>query len=310
MSPAGARGCRPGSSAAAASSSAKNALPSDRRAIESTRAAPAARRRSRSAARPVRRRSNRPRSIRSTRGWRSVSASHAVNGWRRCSSSVRNVATMSSRSVRALRVRKASRSRVDRSAQWRSSMTSRTGVVSPSLPRSRSAPSKIRVWSHSRLARRGDPSPSTVDTSGTSRASSGRLGPAASAIRSGSTWRASDRRASTIGPNGSAVLAERDGATLEDQPVVDRAGARRPPRPGGSCRRRLAADEDERRLARGSRIGRREEFLQLPRAADEDRAGQAPSHGFHHRARYRPGRRPSAPEEGRRRSRVKRSRHQ
>ena len=39
-------------------------------------------------------------------------------------------------------------------------------------------------------------------TAGTNRASSGRLGPAASAIRSGSTWRASDRRASTIGPNG------------------------------------------------------------------------------------------------------------
>ena len=42
----------------------------------------------------------------------------------------------------------------------------------------------------------------------------------------------------------------------------------------------LAPDEDERRMAVGSRIGRREERLQLLRTADEDRAGQAPGHAL------------------------------
>ena len=69
-----------GSSLAATSSSAKNAFPSDRRAIDSTSAGPS---RSPAIAPSISTsssRSNRARSIRSTRGWRSASASQAVSG--------------------------------------------------------------------------------------------------------------------------------------------------------------------------------------------------------------------------------------
>ncbi len=72
-------------------------------------------------------RSNRTSASRSTRGSRSISASQARSGWPGRRSSVRIVATIASRSLRRLRARNASRSRVDGSAQWMSSMTRRTG---------------------------------------------------------------------------------------------------------------------------------------------------------------------------------------
>ena len=68
------------------------------------------------------------RSSRSTRPLRSSSASHGSSGCRRCSSSARKVMTSTTRSVRRWRIRNAIVSRVAGSAQWRSSMTNRTGA--------------------------------------------------------------------------------------------------------------------------------------------------------------------------------------
>ena len=71
----------------------------------------------------------RSRATRSTIGARSASATSARSGWRRCSSSVRYVATSSTRWWRALRTKKARKSRDERSAQWTSSKTSTSGCA-------------------------------------------------------------------------------------------------------------------------------------------------------------------------------------
>ena len=81
-----------------------------------------------------------------------------------------------------------------------------------------------------------------------------------------------------------AVVTEGDRATFQDEPasVAEPAGdlgdepALADPR--------LATDEDERRLAGRGSVGRRQECGQLPRTTDEDRAGQASSHGVDDRA--------------------------
>ena len=291
---------RPGSSAAAASSSAKNAFPSERRTIESTRAAARWR-----AGDPCQQFDEfvtleplRGRFARRVAGARSRPAMPSADGGGAARRSGMSRSSAVARLGRCASGRRAGRGWIDRPSGG---------------PRSRAGPGRLAEPAEQpegALRRCGSgaiPSgpppaatPPTVATSGTRRASSGRLGPAASAIRSGSTWRTSERRASTIGPNGSpsSPRATAPPSMTSQSFARSRATAsstrRLLPTPG------LTADEDERRLARGSRIGRREEFLQLPRAADEDRAAQAPSHVFHHRARYRPGRRPSAPKEGRR----------
>ena len=156
----------------------------------------------------------------------------------------------------------------------------------------------MRVWSHSTWSAGAAPSPATIDSSGTRRASSGRLGPAAAAIRSGSTSRTSARSASTIGPNGSPSSPSATvppsstnqprsrsvPASLGHEPALADPG--------------LTTDEDEGVSPGRGSVGRREERLQLARATDEDRAGEPPSHGGHDRAE----RRPPSPVEGRRRS--------
>ena len=192
----------PLSSTPASSSSAKNAFPSDRRAIESTRGAAGGAPRIAVSNAVRSSRSNRRRSIRSHRACRSASASQAVSGCRRCSSSARKVATMNSRSSRTFRARNDRTSRVDRSAQCRSSMMSATGVLSPRPPSSRRIPSRMRPGSQSAWAGAASGVVATSASSGTSWARSGRLEPAAAAMRSRSTSRTSARSASTIGPNG------------------------------------------------------------------------------------------------------------
>ena len=147
--------------------------------------------------------------MRTTCGWRSISDSQGRSGWRRFSSSVRYVPTTASRSLRALRARNIRTSRVESSAQCRSSTTSRTGMRSPSDRSSASSPSKMRAWTHP--GRSNTPGSAVVDgpSSGRSRPRSlvsverqlvdvaDRAGPPASMIDG------SRRSASTIGANGS-----------------------------------------------------------------------------------------------------------
>ena len=59
----------------------------------------------------------------STDGFRCNSANVGRNGWSRCTSSVRYVMITSSGSERRFGIRNDNRSRVDRSAQWMSSIT-------------------------------------------------------------------------------------------------------------------------------------------------------------------------------------------
>ena len=117
-----------------------------------------------------------------------------------------------------------------------------------------------------------------VASSGTSRASSGRLAPAAAAIRSGSTSRDRARSASTIGPNGnpsSPTATEPPWRT--SQPLVAEP-FRELGHEAALADARLAADERDGGVPGRNDVGRGEERLELARPTDEHRAGQAPSH--------------------------------
>ena len=150
---------------------------------------------------------NRESSIRRTRGRRSISASHGRSGCRRCSSSVRYVPTTTRRSVRTLRARKATRSRVELSAQCRSSRTHTTGARSPRSRRSARTPSKILAWAHS-----GRPVPPASATAGAPNSGRSRPSSAVAGVRRSSnsisrnrlpaSVAGSLRSASTIGAYG------------------------------------------------------------------------------------------------------------
>ena len=116
--------------------------------------------------------------------------------------------------------------------------------------------------------------PSTPDSSGTSRASSGRLGPAAAAMRVGIDLAGQGAERLDDRTERQAVVAERDRAALEDEPVRLREAWR----PTSATRRLLPTPASpptsaSRGLAGRGNVGRREERCQLPRSTDEDRAG-------------------------------------
>ncbi len=126
------------------------------------------------------------------------------------------------------------------------------------------------------MNRRGVP-----ESSGTSRDSSPRLGPAASAMVARSTL--SDQGAQRLDDRAEreAVVAERDRAPLEGEPAAvaqscgDLADKPALADPG------LTTDEDDRGNAGRGEIGGRKEPPELLRSADENGAGQA--------SRHRPG---------------------
>ena len=225
--------------AAATSSSAKKALPSDRRAMESTQHGGGRRADDPVSNSTSSERSNRERSTRSTRGWRSASASQAVSGWRRCSSSVAEGGDdeAAARHAHCASGTPAGREWSDPPSAGPRDEHDRRRLARAG-PSSRRTPSKMRIWSHSGSPDEVDASPATPESSGTSRASSGRLGPAAAAMRSASTPRPRTRRASTMGPNGRRRLPSRPSRPRGR--AIRRRGAWRPPPPrGGSCRHRL-----------------------------------------------------------------------
>ena len=265
---AGGRGSPRGSSTAATSSSAKNALPSERRAIESTSAG--ARRRAgdrRSAARRARHARTAPgRPARRAAGARPRPATPSAGGGGAARRSGRSP-TISSRSSRALRDRKASRSRVERSAQCRSSMTSRTassrraGRAAAGRPR-RSGSGAIPSGpvGGRRVDRRRR---QLGDQSGElGQARSGGLG---DHVRDRPGGRAT-RRASTIGPNGSPSSPRATAPPSRTSQSSSRSRVDGLRDEAALADASLAADEDERGAAGGSRIGRREERRQAPQS--------------------------------------------
>ena len=192
----------PSSPAAASSSSAKNALPPDRAWIDSSSV--------RSRSRPAiarswsadSRASNGTSSSRSTRPDRSSSARNGSSGCRRWSSSERYVSRSRTGASRRLRMRNPTRSRVERSDQWRSSTTRTTGAVSASRSSTPSSISNSRACAQSMLGP-GTTLPGSLARSGTSLASSDRPGPMTDSSTSGSVRLRRPRSASAIGANGS-----------------------------------------------------------------------------------------------------------
>ena len=91
-------------------------------------------------------RSSRPSSRTTVESSRSISASQARIGCPRGRSSTRQVRMIARRSVVRLRDRNVTRSRVARSIQWTSSMTSTVGPASDSAPSSPSMRSNSRAW--------------------------------------------------------------------------------------------------------------------------------------------------------------------
>ena len=147
--------------------STKSGLPSERWYSASARSPAGVRPRMRTTSSSVSCLVSRGRSIRSTQAIRSSEASSGRSGWVRCSSSERNVTTTSSPlRARWFPIRNVSRSRLDRSAQCASSITSTTGEC---LVRCSSA---LSTSSNSRaLASAGSPPVSGSPSSGSSRAS-------------------------------------------------------------------------------------------------------------------------------------------
>ena len=183
-------------SSTASSSSAKKALPSERRYVRSTSSADGSLPTIAEMSSRTSSRSKRASSIRSTAPERSSSASRPRNGWRRWRSSERYVPTSTIDAVRRLRARYTNNSRVDRSAQWRSSSTSNVGTRSVSRSNTPSScsnsapatmPSRAGVWS-----------------SGSRTASSSRPGPMTASSVASSSVRCSVRITCTIGPKGNA----------------------------------------------------------------------------------------------------------
>ena len=76
-----------------------------------------------------------------------------------------------------------------------------------------------------------------------------------------------------------AVVTEGDRAAFEHEPVVSAKLARHLCHEATLADPGLTGDEGEPGLAGHGSVGRREERLLLPRSTDEDRAGEAPSHG-------------------------------
>ena len=101
---------------------------SDRRTMESTRAVPGGAPAIPSAVRRVRPDRTAPRGRGPRRAAGARLSEPRINGWRRCSSSL-GTSRSSQALVTRVACRNASRSRVERSAQCMSSITSRTGVV-------------------------------------------------------------------------------------------------------------------------------------------------------------------------------------
>jgi hypothetical protein len=145
---------------------------------------------------------NRGSSSHTTRRLRASSPSRPRSGCSRCSSSLRKVSTTMTRPERRVVARKASRSRVERSAQCRSSTTHSSGAPVASRWTSPSSSSNSRPWPAPATA-----GPTTASRpqarSGSSRANSGRAGPATAASSAGSSWSARPRSASMTGANGS-----------------------------------------------------------------------------------------------------------
>ena len=146
-------------------------------------------------------------------------------------------------------------------------------------PNSRSAPSKIRVWSHS-VCPAGAISPDDRRHLGDQACELGQAGPGGlgdpfRVDLAGQRPKGFDDRTER-----QAILAERDGAALDDQPVAIAQTADGLSDQTALADPGLATDEEERGMAGGSRIGRREERLQLLRTADEGRAAQAPGHAL------------------------------
>ncbi len=139
--------------------STNSGLPSVRRYSASARSAASWRPRIPAASSAVSWLVSRGSSTRSTQAIRSSAASIGRSGWVRCSSSERNVTMISSPLMaRWLPIRKVSRSRLDRSAQCASSMTSTTGecrarwssaLSTSSNSRARASPGSLRLVSGS-----------------------------------------------------------------------------------------------------------------------------------------------------------------
>ena len=166
---------------------------------------------------------------------------------------------MSSRSSRALRARNARRSRVDRSAQWRSSITRRIGARLAEPAEEPKDPFEDPGLEPFRSGRPARASPSATGQLGTSRASSGRLGPAAAAIRSRSTSRTSDAQRLDDRPERQAVVAERHRAAFEDEPAAIATAGAELGHEAALADARLAADERQRGVSGRGDIGRGEE---------------------------------------------------
>ena len=271
---------RPGSSAAAASSSAKNAFPSERRAIESTRAV--ARRRTGDAGQQLDELAAlEPRQV------DAIDARLALGlgqpGGQRMAA-MQFVAAEGRDDEQPLVARVARQEgeqvagRTVGPVQVLDDEQDRARLAEPAeQPQRALEDAGLEPFG---LARRGGLAARPATPRGrAARARAGSVRPPRRS-RSGSTWRASDRRASTIGPNGSPSSPS---ATAPPSMTSQSRSRRRPTAsrdqaaladPG------LAADEDEGRMAVGSRIGRREERVKLLRTADEDRAAQAPGHAL------------------------------
>ena len=181
------------------------------------------------------------------------------------------------------RHRKASRSRVDRSAQWRSSMTRRTGRSTARRPSRLQHPLEDPDLEPIDL-RTCSPWPSRRRPASRAAARGrGGRGPAASGPRRprwsrGRTSRASARSTSTIGPNGSASSpSATEPPSRTSQPssrsrVAASVTSRLLPTPASPPTSTI----DGRRVLGGP--GGREERRELVGATDEHRAGQAAGH--------------------------------
>ena len=207
---------------------------------------------------------------------RSSSASSGRSGWRRWSSSTRYVAMTRTRSRHRLRARKATKARVEGSAQWRSSRTRTTGSSSPGARAARAAPRTAGPGRAMDRPRGGRDPPR-----GRWRAAGGpaRRGRRAEVVEdvgavAGQRAQRADER-----PVGQLALAELDRLAVQD---VRAEGARAVLELGDEpalADARLARHEGERR-ARGSGLSERPlELRHLAGAPDEPSAGHARRHG-------------------------------
>ena len=213
----------------------------------------------------------------------SNSANHGRSGWRRWSSSERKVATRRSRSSRRFRTRNASRSRVERSAQWTSSTTRTTGCRWPRRPGGRGRPRTSAPGA----TRAGGLKLAAVATLARSRGGGGRERP--SSVRRGRPQRALRQRSGAArgGPRRSdrraAGVAEIDRPALEHQSAGGTRGSSRLGHEPTLADTGFAREQHERGSTPGGRSERCGQPIELGLAADELRAGEATRHLHDHR---------------------------